>query len=337
MLRLLQTIGKFIFFLAIGLFFVWLSIKDFNARQRAEIVSYIAAANYWLIVPIFILLVISNLLRAARWSLLIRPLHYHPRLFNVFAAVMIGYLTNLAIPRAGEISRCGVLARYEKIPVDKLIGTMIAERAVDVITMVVLLFFSVIIQLDIVGEFFFHQFLRRQGNAAGKSYSIWVIAVAVMLVMLGVWIMMRYFSHLRVYRKMRISIIRIGRGFRTVLHMRGNIWFFIYTVLMWAVYLIMVKIGFYCLAETQQLGLKAALAVLTFGSVGMLMPTQGGIGPYQLIVEKILTLFSVPVKISVAMSWILWIAQMGLYLVIGFIVLLILPMLNPTRHDSAKT
>ncbi|MBX5438644.1 MAG: flippase-like domain-containing protein [Thermoflavifilum sp.] len=334
--RPLQTIFKFVFFLAIGLFFVWLSIKDFDARQRAEILSYIASANYWLIVPISVLLVISNVLRAARWRLLIRPLHYHPRLFNVFAAVMIGYLTNLAIPRAGEISRCGVLARYEKIPVDKLIGTMIAERAVDVLTLVVLLLFSVIIQLDIVGDFFFHQFLRRQGTAAGKPYHLWVLVAAVILLAAGVWVMIRYFSHLRVYRKIRIAVIRIGRGFRTVLHMRGNIWFFVYTLLMWAVYLLMVKIGFYGLVETQQLGAKAALAVLTFGSVGMLMPTQGGIGPYQLIVEKILTLFSVPVKISVAMSWLLWIAQMGLYLVIGFIVLLILPIINPTRHDSAK-
>ncbi|SFV34794.1 lysylphosphatidylglycerol synthase transmembrane domain-containing protein [Thermoflavifilum thermophilum] len=334
--RLLQTIFKFIFFLAIGLFFVWLSIKDFNASQRAEIISYIAAADYWLIVPIFVLLVISNVLRAARWRLLIRPLHYHPQLFNVFAAVMIGYLTNLAIPRAGEISRCGVLARYEKIPVDKLIGTMIAERAVDVITLAALLLFSVIIQLDVVGDFFFHQFLRRQGQAAGKPYHVWVIITAVALIILGIWIMIRYFSHLRVYRKMRISVIRIGRGFRTVLHMRGNVWFFIYTLLMWAVYFVMVKIGFYCLAETQQLGAKAALAVLTFGSVGMLMPTQGGIGPYQIIVEKILTLFGMPVKISVAMSWLLWIAQMGLYLIIGFIMLLLLPVINSTRHDSAK-
>ncbi|MCL6524819.1 MAG: flippase-like domain-containing protein [Thermoflavifilum sp.] len=334
--RLLQTIFKFVFFLAIGLFFVWLSIKDFNAKQREEIIEYITAANYWLIIPIAILLVISNILRAARWRLLILPLQYHPRLFNVFAAVMIGYLTNLAIPRAGEISRCGVLSRYEKIPVDKLIGTMIAERAVDVLSLLVLLLLSVLIQLDVVGDFFFHHFLRRQ-SAGTRPHHPWLFFAIVGLLILFFWIVIRYFSHLRIYRKIRISVIRIGRGFRTVLHMKGNIWFFIYTLLIWIVYLVMVKIGFYCLPETQHLGLKAALAVLTFGSVGMMMPTQGGIGPYQLIVEKILTLFSLQAKISVAMSWILWIAQMGLYLVIGFIILLLLPLVNPTRHDSAKT
>jgi glycosyltransferase 2 family protein len=335
--KLLRNGLKFLVFLAIGLFFVWLSVRDFTPEQKSDIIHYIASANYWLLIPVVIVGILSNIVRAARWRLLIHPLKYNPGLFNTFCAVMVGYLTNLAIPRAGEISRCGVLARYEKIPADKLIGTMIAERSVDIFTLLFLLLLSVTIQLEVLGDYFFTDFVDKIKDKMSHLTGFHIIIPLLLFIILItiVSFLLKNFSHTKVYRRMRILIKRIWKGFLSIGRMKDNGWFIFYTILLWSLYLIMVWIGFYCLKATSSLGIKAALAVLAFGSVGMTIPTQGGIGSYQIIVEKVLTLFQIPARIGAALSWILWIVQMGMFLIVGFVCLILLSIINKSSNGKS--
>lgn len=335
--RVLRNLLKFFIFLAIGLFFVWLSIKGFSPSQRRDILADIREANYWLLIPVVLLGLLSNIVRAARWKLLIRPLHYNPGLINTFFTVMIGYLTNLAIPRAGEISRCALLSRYEKIPADKLIGTMIAERSVDILSFILILLLSVFVQLEVLGDYFFHGLHRRIGLGLGhlRAWKILLLAGILLVLVLLLLGMIRFFSHTRLYRRIRVLVIRIWRGIKSIGRMKENGRFLVYTLLIWSLYLGMVWIGLSCLKATSHLGLPAALAVLSFGSAGMVIPTQGGIGSYQLIVQKVLQLFAISSRIGAAMSWILWLAQMGMYLIFGLLCLILLPIINKPNYGRS--
>src|SRR5437867_1697282 len=125
------TILQYLFFFGLGIFLVWWSVKDLSSDDKSQIKAALKNARYSLIFPVLGILFFSHYIRALRWKLLIEPLGHKPRVSNTFFAVMIGYLTNLAFPRLGEVLKGTVLARYEKIAVDKLFGTIIIERIID--------------------------------------------------------------------------------------------------------------------------------------------------------------------------------------------------------------
>ena len=133
--RLRSTI-QIIIFLFIGGFLFWLA---FRGQNLSEIKDSIAHAHYEWILPVLIFAFLSNLSRSVRWNMLIHPMGYKPKTFNTFSAVLIGYFANLLVPRLGEITRCTVLNRYEKIPMQSLLGTVLAERVIDVLTLLVIL------------------------------------------------------------------------------------------------------------------------------------------------------------------------------------------------------
>src|SRR5258706_7770828 len=131
-----RTILQYVFFFSLGFLFVWLSIKDVGHKERVQIRFALQNARYFLAVPVFLILLLSHYVRAMRWRLLIESIGYKPSKANTFFAVMIGYIVNQAVIRLGEVLKCTVLARYEKVPADKLVGTIILERLVDAITLV---------------------------------------------------------------------------------------------------------------------------------------------------------------------------------------------------------
>lgn len=145
----IRTILTYLFFLGLGIFLVWWSIKDLTADDKSQIKTALQTARYWLVLPVFAMLFASHLVRALRWKLLIEPLGYKPSTANTYFAVMIGYLANQAVPRLGEVLKCTVLARYEKVPADKLIGTIILERVIDAVCLLGIFGITLAIQPDI--------------------------------------------------------------------------------------------------------------------------------------------------------------------------------------------
>ena len=127
------TIMQYSLFLGGGIFLVWWQLRSMTPEQKSDFIDAFRHANYWLIVPIAIMILLSHLSRSMRWKLLMEPLGYDPKLKNVFAVTMIGYFANAAIPRLGEVLKCAFLARYEHLKVDKLVGTIIIERAFDIV------------------------------------------------------------------------------------------------------------------------------------------------------------------------------------------------------------
>src|SRR6476661_99888 len=148
----LITILRYLFFFGLGILFVWLTIKDINRAQWEHIKTSIQQARHWLIVPAFLLLFLAHYSRALRWKILMEPLGYKPSTFNTFAAVMIGYLVNAGVPRLGEVVKCTLLSRYEKMRADRLVGTIVMERAVDVVCLLTIFVIALIFQGAFIGE-----------------------------------------------------------------------------------------------------------------------------------------------------------------------------------------
>ncbi|WP_423735374.1 lysylphosphatidylglycerol synthase transmembrane domain-containing protein [Chitinophaga caseinilytica] len=327
--KTLKTIIQFAVFLGLGILIIWWTVRGFTPQQISEIKSAMRHGNYWLLIPTMILGIGSHWVRAIRWRLLFSPLGYEPKKLNTFFAVMIGYLLNLAVPRLGEVARCGVLSRYEKIPVDRLVGTMIAERAIDLLCLILLLTVTVLIQVDVVGAFV-SQYIWTPLSAkfTGVPLMTWGIVVAggLLFVMLVAWLLRR-FKSTKAGISFRNLLRGIVEGILSVGKLRDKGWFLFYTLLMWALYFSQVYIAFWCMDETVGLGAKAAMSILAFGSIGMIA-TQGGIGAYQYIVQQILVLYGISATIGFAFGWIIWLAQTALMLVLGFGSLAAIPLFN---------
>lgn len=327
------TILQVALFLSLGLLLVWWMARKITPEQWIQIEQSLQNAKFWLLIPVFGVLVLSHYLRALRWRILMEPLGYHPSTFNVFNAVMIGYLANLAVPRLGEVLKCTILARYEKVAPDKLIGTIVAERAVDVVCLMLTITITILLQVDTVGEYAWNA-LQKIAQSNSGQFSVTRLLLLVGVLLIGGWLLLflfKKFRHNVVIAKIETLVKGIWSGLISIRYIKNRTNFIIYSVLIWTMYWLGCRIGFYALQEVSHLGVKEAFSILSFGSIGMLAPTQGGIGAYHYIVQQILMLYNINEAISFAFGWILWIAQTIVLLAGGLFSIIILPVYNRKR------
>lgn len=332
----LRTILQYCFFLGLGIFLVWWSIKDLSADDKSHIKSALKTARYWLLIPVFGLLLLSHFIRALRWRLLIEPLGYKPSKSNTFFAVLIGYLANQAFPRLGEVLKCTVLARYEKIPADKLIGTIILERIIDALTLLIVFAITLLIQPHLYTQLI-DAFFSSPDKDEKKKIASWIIgliALGIVLIVLTIWMIKKKknLSDLKLLFKRIIA--SIVQGVSAIRHLKKRKQFVFLTILIWTIYLMGGYIGFMALQETEHYGIKEAFTVLSAGSIGMIA-TPGGIGAYAWLIQKTMLLYGLNEGIALAFGWILWLAQTTVILIGGLISFVALPYYNK-RKNLAK-
>jgi uncharacterized membrane protein YbhN (UPF0104 family) len=332
------TILQYLIFLGLGIFLAWWSLKDLNAAEKNQIKAALTHARYWLIIPVFAILFISHLMRAMRWKLLIDSLGYRPRTDNAFFAVMVGYLTNLAIPRLGEILKCTLLARYEKIPADKLVGTIILERIVDSISLLIIFAITLGIQPGIYTDLI-NAFFRSPHDPAKKKISGFLIAgilIGAIMVGLFLWMLIRrktFADVIGLFKKIGKSI---WQGVSAVQHLRRRGLFLFYTLIIWLCYFFSTYVGFFALQETQHYGMKETFATLSAGSVGVIV-TPGGIGAYAILIQKTMELYGLEEGIALAFGWILWLVQTFVILIGGIFSFVAIPYFNKRKIISETT
>jgi uncharacterized protein (TIRG00374 family) len=330
----LSTIFQYTFFLGLGIFLVWWSIKDLTTDDKSQIRSALETARYWLLIPVFGILFLSHLIRAIRWKLLIEPLGYKPSTTNTLFAVFIGYLANQAVPRLGEVLKCTVLSRYEKVPADKLIGTIILERVIDAITLLIIFGITLAIQPDIYSQLVDTIFnSKKEGGVDKKTISssvLLMILAGIVIIALAVWMIKNkknFGDLLSLFKRIGKSI---WQGLSAIQHLKKRWWFIFLTLSMWALYLAGGYIGFMALKETQQYGINEAFTVLSAGSVGMIA-TPGGIGAYAYLLQKTMQVYGLNEGIALAFGWILWLAQTAVVLIGGLISFVGMPYYNKRK------
>lgn len=324
---------QYLFFLGLGAFLVWWSVKDIDNEKMAEIRNALKNARLYLIAPVFIILLLSHYVRALRWRLLMEPMGYRPGKANTFFAVLVGYLANQAVPRLGEVLKCTLLARYEKIPADKLVGTIILERLIDAVSLLMIFGITLAIQPGL-----YSQIVNTVLNGGAEKetnklpgYLIGLILIGVVAISIALWMIIKKKN----FNDLLVAIKKIGsriwQGLSTIQHLKKRGRFLFLTLLLWVLYLSGGYIGFQALHETEQYGIKEAFTVLSAGSIGMIV-TPGGIGAYAYLIEATMQLYGLQQSIAVAFGWLLWLAQTVVILIGGLLSFAALPWFNKRKQ-----
>lgn len=330
----LSTLLQYLVFLGLGLVLVWLSVKDINAESWAQIRQSLREAHFILFIPVFIILLLAHFVRALRWRLLMEPMGYRPDRANTFFAVMIGYLANQVFPRLGEVLKCTLLARYEKIPADKLVGTIILERLIDGLCLLVVFGITLLIQPGLYSQLVAEVFQPSEHGEASwiSRYAGLVFLVAVILVTI-IWMLVKKKTLSDLAGMFRSIASRVWQGVSAVRHLKRRSLFIVYTFIIWTCYLAGGYIGFQALNETSGYGTREAFTVLSAGSVGMII-TPGGIGGYALLIERTMMLYGLSQPIAAAFGWLLWISQTLIVLLAGLTSFVLLPWHNRRKPNS---
>ena len=327
------------FFLGIGCFFIWLFLRNLTPDEKVNIFVSLEKANYWWIILAILLGITSHFSRMLRWKMLLESIGYKPKTSNVFFAVFIGYLANLALPRLGEVSRCGVLTRYEKIPFTKSFGTVITERAIDMFVFGILFFANIFVQRAIlygyIEQNLYKPLAAKLRPGIDFEGAITRISIISFIIIVALLIIFRHAIFLsKPYQKF-ISIIKgFWEGILSVTKLKKPWLFVFHSLFIWFMYLMMSWVVFLSLPGTRDLGLDAGLSVLLFGTIGIII-VQGGIGIYPLIVAETLLIYHISKSTGYAMGWLIWSAQTIMMVCAGSISLILLPIFNRKKYEKA--
>lgn len=334
MQKRLISLLKFGVFFGLGIFLVWWSVHKLSDKDYAEFINALKTANYYLLIPVFFILIASHLSRAIRWKILMNAMGYNPRLSNTFSAVMVGYLANFAFPRLGEVLKCTILGKYEKVPPDKLVGTILVERAVDLISFLIIIIISLLTQAKVVGAFAKEK-LDTYFFSQNKEIAIIKLIGGILIILAAIFILKFIFKkylHIKLVQRIKNIFIGIKVGLLSVRNLQNKWLFILHSIFIWACYLGGTYIGFFAIKETAVLPLLAAFPVLVFGTVATMI-TPGGIGLYPVFLMEAMLLYKVPESFGTANGWLQWSAQFIITLVVGFICLLILPYINKPKNE----
>lgn len=331
------TILQYLFFLGLGILFVWLTIRGIGEEDWRHIKLSLQNARHWVIIPVIIFLLLSHYLRALRWKILMEPLGYSPTTFNTFAVVMIGYLVNAGVPRLGEVVKCTLLAKYENLRADRLVGTIVVERIVDLVSLLIVFLLTLVFQWHIVGEFtlnlFGSFFQDKTGHTSVAKLLRFLGVVAILLFLF--YIILKRFGHIDIVAKIRKIGVGVLHGLNTIRLIKHKALFIFYSVTIWSLYLLSTTAGIFALHETDHLGFAGGLTTLAIGSVGMIV-TPGGIGAYPLMVAKLIELYGLDFDTTgTALGWLLWTAQTVIILVVGLIFSVLFSYKNKKLQDRA--
>jgi uncharacterized protein (TIRG00374 family) len=334
-----KSIIQFVILLGIGVLLIWLTLAQV-APKKNEIISAFKNANYfWILISLLISL-LSHFLRAYRWNYLLKPLGYKAKLLNANCYVMIGYLANYGIPRMGEISRCTLATKYDKIPFEVALGTVITERIIDFILFLIIFVLTLLVEFKelsgLANSLIFNPLRQKlSGIENNPTQLISLIAISVLCTALFLFLRKKVIGLLK--GKFGGIVKGLGQGIGSIRKMKRPMGFIVLSILIWLCYFYSLYVCFFALSGTQNLGQGACLTLLLFGTFGVIL-SPGGLGAYPAIVGGILlTTYNIDEVWAFALPWLSWTSQLILVLILGLISFIILPIYNRNNHVVLPT
>lgn len=329
-----KSIVQFVVLLGIGILLVWLSLRQV-APQKDNIISAFQSADYFWVFISIVISFFSHFLRAFRWNYLLSPLGYRINLLNSTCHVLVGYLANYGIPRMGEISRCTLASKYDKVPFEVALGTVITERIIDFFIFLIIFVLTLLVQFkDLIGlanAYIFDPLAQKTTALANSPVKLTIAIVILLLAVAGFFILRKKFSSL-LKGKLGGIIKGMGEGIGSIRKTKNPVQFILLSLMIWASYFYSLYTCFFAIEGTSNLGQGEALILLLFGTLGVIF-APGGLGAYPLILFTILHgTFGVDEVSSFALPWLGWTSQFVLILVLGLISLIVLPFYNKQRN-----
>lgn len=309
---------KIILPLALGVFLIWYSIASATPEERQKTLQYITQADpKWVILSV-IMGIISHLSRAYRWKFLLEPLGYPIKLSNSFMAVMVGYLANLGIPRSGEILRGGTISTYEGVPFKKAFGTIISERVIDLLMLLLIIGITLLFQSELL--------LSYLEEKIASPFITLTVLLGLLIAGIAFLKIIKTSSN-PILIKLRNFGNGLLEGVKSISKIRQKRAFVFHTFFIWTLYIGMFYIIKFTVPETTSLSIGPILATFVAGSFAM-STTNGGIGAFPIAIATILLLFDIEKPAGEAFGWILWGSQTAINIIIGALSFLFLPILN---------
>jgi len=325
---------KLILPLAIGGYLIYYMIGLIRAQDEAAFFAKVKEMNYWWIGGSLVIGFFSHLVRAHRWKYLLEPMGYQSSLSHRYHATMVGYVINMVVPRAGEASRAGVLLKTDGVPFIKSFGTIIAERAVDLILLACVGLITVSLSVD---DFYALYNALLADNT--KEHSPFFIYIMIGLVTIGLISLFFIWRNASLKKKLLGFIKDIKSGLFSILRSKNPSAFIFHSVFIWVLYVLFFGVCFMALEETQHVPVQGVLMAFVAGTIGVML-TNGGVGVYPLFVGTVISFYAfpeqkgVPHSTALALATMIWLSQTVFLIVLGLISLFYVSRKIPFSHEN---
>ncbi|WP_317168281.1 lysylphosphatidylglycerol synthase transmembrane domain-containing protein [Flavobacterium silvaticum] len=306
--------------IGLGFYLIYYTYTGFTPEQIDEIKGYFKDADYSFILLAGFISVLSNASRAWRWKYPLAGMGYKVSFANCFMAVNAGYLLNLTVPKSGEISRAVILKKYEDVPFDKGFGTIVAERIVDMIILLLFIFVAFFLQFDIVKAFILDQIPLNKLLLYG--------GIGIGFCTVGLWVYAYSKSKFILALKEKVSGLK--EGLFSLWKMEHKWEYLAHTVFIWFSFILTFYVTLFVFEPTKSLSVGATISAFVVGSMAIAF-TNSGFGSYPFLIAKILLFYAIPETVGNAFGWIVWTSQMLVVLALGLGSFLLLPILNRTK------
>lgn len=330
---------KIILPLGFGCFLIWYFFVSMSNEALSFFYQAIENANYFWIIFALTLSFLAYVLRAYRWKYTLETLGHKTSFWNRYHAMMIGYLVNMTIPRAGEASRAAMLYRSDKIPFSKAFGTIIAERAIDLFMLALVALITMAFAYDDFFEIFqqINDKFSAKSSPGAQNLKLWIIVICMISFGLFVFAMIVY-TELR--KKITDFIVNVFRGAFSIFKCKNPFLFIMNTLFIWVLYIVYFGVAFFSLKETSNFPIEGILMGFIAGALGISF-TNGGIGAFPFLVGLVIAFYlndSNPNALAVgnALGMLIWVSQTILLVVLGLISLILLPK-NHQKESKAES
>jgi uncharacterized protein (TIRG00374 family) len=319
--------------LGVSILLTWLSLKSVWP-ERNKIVDSFKTANYlWVFISLAISL-FSHFLRAYRWNYLLKPAGYSVKTSNAVGAVLVGYFANYGLPRMGEITRCTLVTRYDKVPFEVALGTVITERIIDTLLLLVIFVLTLFAQFselsDLAANYIFTPLGNKLSGMSQNPIQLVILVAIVLIIVIGFFLLRKRISNLFTGKFGNI-IKGFGKGLSSVKDVEHKFQFILLSFAIWAAYFYSLYFCFFAFKGTSHLGQSEGLVLLLFGTFGVAF-SAGGLGAYQAIITTLLiTTYHIDKISAVSFPWMSWAAQFIVIVILGIASLIILPLINKPK------
>ncbi len=326
MKKKIKNLLKYFLFLSIGIFLFLYVYRD---QKIDNVLSEIKKVNFNWIWFSLLFGLLSHVSRAMRWQMMAKSMGHNPSFANSFFSVMATYITNLAVPRLGEIARPSIIKKYEKIPFAETLGTIILERLIDIIILLLLTIFVIIVEFNTVVQFFENnpEVSEKFQNINYQKLSIifGIIAVGGIIILIY---LRKKFKHTKIYKKFKELLLSFYNGLKSFKQIKHKFWFIFHSIFIWIMYIMMIYISFFAFDYTRDVTFIQGLTVFVAGSYGMVAPVQGGIGAWHFMIISTLIIFGIEFSDAQVFALVVHSMQTLLIIILGAISLMALPLVN---------
>lgn len=315
----LLSILKYLFFLGIGVAILYAVFKD---KDLEKMLADLQNAEYkWLLFSM-VFGYAAYFFRGLRWLLLLEAMNYKTTANLATQSIAAGYFANLIFPRAGEVVRCTSLYKVTGIPVNKLFGTILLERTIDMILLLVCICLSFLLKFKALTSFFGKVFNSAPSGEISTGKIVFLASIIALPVL--IYLFRAQLQQSSLYQKIKGLARGVKEGFQTAFHMKRKGLFAVYTLLIWIMYLLMTYICFFSIPETMHLSLADGLYITVIGGLGMIVPVQGGLGPYHAAVTLGIVSIGLTETTGATLAVLIHSAQTIMILITGIIAAIVL-------------